>query len=217
MGAIHDKIKELRTKKGLKQKDIAKAAGITIAAAGRIENGQTKEITIEKGIAIAKVLGVSFVELFEVEAGEDNNKELADLYKQIEELTQKVELYRNLANMGDSVRAIQKKENQELQNLRMLMLLIEYFEILDHELFSKHNKHILGDEEPAPRYSLRVVENFFNYHGKNSTQEIVKYVDLQKYMQSSIFDFTVQFQEGSRWTKQEIIKWVQEQRAKLNE
>lgn len=67
MNNIHEKIKELRKQKGINQKQVADSAGLSVAAYSNIESGISKSITIEAGKGIAKALGVSFAELFEIE------------------------------------------------------------------------------------------------------------------------------------------------------
>jgi transcriptional regulator with XRE-family HTH domain len=64
-----EKIKQLRKQKGLSQKEIADLSRINQASYSNIESGTTKKDTIKLGVAkdIAKALGVSFNELFEIE------------------------------------------------------------------------------------------------------------------------------------------------------
>jgi len=71
-----EKLKQLRKQKGISQNTVASAAGISISAYSNIENGVSKSITIDIGKGIAKALGVSFIELFEIDENRTSEKEL---------------------------------------------------------------------------------------------------------------------------------------------
>lgn len=76
MESINEKIKRLRLESGINQADVARSAGIKQSSYASIEKGDTKSISIEVGKGIAKALRISFLELFEIEA---NNQELNKL------------------------------------------------------------------------------------------------------------------------------------------
>lgn len=93
------KIKKLREEKKITQSEIAENLGISQAAYAKIErpsNPDGKKISIEYGKSIAKTLGVSFNELFEIEVpGTPNLKEMEEhnirLQKRIEELEEQLD------------------------------------------------------------------------------------------------------------------------------
>ena len=61
------RIKQLRKDRNLSQDQMAAFIGISQTAYANIENGSTGKITIENGKAIAKALGTSFAELFNID------------------------------------------------------------------------------------------------------------------------------------------------------
>ena len=95
MVSINEKITEIRLSKGIKQSDVARAAGLKQPSYASIEKGETKSITIEAGKGIAAALGISFNELFEIESPSDSkiknhedekeklNKRISDIEKML--------------------------------------------------------------------------------------------------------------------------------------
>lgn len=83
MESINEKIKQLRIKTGVSQAEVSRSAGIKQSSYASIEKGDTKSISIEVGKGIAKALGISFNELFEIEA-EQNNLLIEELKSEIE-------------------------------------------------------------------------------------------------------------------------------------
>ena len=66
MKPIVEKIKRIRKSKGISQTAVAESCGIKQSSYANIENGKTQNITIEIGKGIARALGVSFIELFDI-------------------------------------------------------------------------------------------------------------------------------------------------------
>lgn len=79
MESINEKIKLLRKQRGISQVEVAKTAGINQASYSNIEKGDTKSITIEVGKGIARALGISFAELFDIEPSKDNSEQIEKL------------------------------------------------------------------------------------------------------------------------------------------
>lgn len=63
---IGDKIRNIRLVKGFSQENMADMLGISTTAYGDIERNKT-ELTISRATEIAKVLGVSIVDLMDIE------------------------------------------------------------------------------------------------------------------------------------------------------
>ena len=82
---IRLKLNDIRTEKGISQKDVADSAGLSNAAYSNIEAGNSQNITIKAGVGIAKALNMSFTKLFEIE---DSGSEKTELIKQISDLEQ---------------------------------------------------------------------------------------------------------------------------------
>ena len=101
---LHEKIKKLRLDKGLKQIDVAKAAGIKQSSYSLIEFGKTKNISLDvaKGISIA--LDIPFDELFEIDKPikwkEDINYEINELKQQLTEKQKVVETFKSWYLVG---------------------------------------------------------------------------------------------------------------------
>ncbi|MCL2366801.1 MAG: helix-turn-helix domain-containing protein [Oscillospiraceae bacterium] len=58
-GTINERIGDLRTSKGLSQKELSDLIGISASQMSRIESGETKSISSEILVALAKIFGVS--------------------------------------------------------------------------------------------------------------------------------------------------------------
>jgi len=85
MKGIEGKIMKLRIEKGISKADMSRACSITPTAYSNIEEDLTESINIETGRKIAKALGISFNELFEIEG--DSQK--------IDELNNEIQLFKN--------------------------------------------------------------------------------------------------------------------------
>ncbi len=68
------KINSIRTLKGISRRGLAKKLIISDTALANIENGETKSLSIELGLKIAKELGIPFNELFEIEVFTDSDE-----------------------------------------------------------------------------------------------------------------------------------------------
>ena len=106
MNDIHKKIKQIRVSKGIKQKQVADKAGIKPSSYFSIEEGKTKNISIEVGKGIARALDIPFTKLFEIEdTGSeiehlkatvyDLEKKVVDLMGRIEEKDLLIEMFKN--------------------------------------------------------------------------------------------------------------------------
>ena len=93
---IFEKIRKIRKDKRLSQKYVAEIIGITQPAYAKIENPADPEsgkISIDIGVSIAKALGVSFNELFDIEATidkESTKDEIIKLKQEIESLKEQL-------------------------------------------------------------------------------------------------------------------------------
>ena len=102
-----EKIKQIRVEKGITAVEVAKAAGLKHSSYGSIEKGITKSISIEVGKGIAKALGVSFIELFDVQSPESSafqetlaenkrlQKRIAELESQIQDKSELLDMMRD--------------------------------------------------------------------------------------------------------------------------
>lgn len=82
METIGDKIKTHRKVKGLSLMELAKLLEVSDTALSKIETGKTKSITIDLGKGIAKALGISFNDLFEIETMSESFEMVQTLKKE---------------------------------------------------------------------------------------------------------------------------------------
>lgn len=120
MESISEKIKRLRKSSGVSQLEVAKSAGITQSGFASIEKGDTKAISIEVGKGIAKALGISFNELFEIEVDSKSNEsqknEIEELKGKIEELQGRIEELQERISEKDKILALQEQINKNFKN-----------------------------------------------------------------------------------------------------
>lgn len=98
MNSISNRIKHLRESKNLSQKKLAEIAKVSQPTVYNIEHGKTDNVTLTVGKRIAKALGVSFGELFEIEG---SGKNVTELKKEVDRLQEENEKL--------------KKENKEIK------------------------------------------------------------------------------------------------------
>jgi transcriptional regulator with XRE-family HTH domain len=214
MGKIHERIKELRISKNLKQSDIAKAAGISNTAYGKIENGITESISIEFGKVIARMLQVPFTELFEIDEG--NNAEIKELEDQIKQLKTHIYHMEATASLTKTLNETHNKTLIELEQLRQFTYLSELFELLDDDLFVRHNQDFLENESLLSRFSFKTIKKYHDYYGKKATSEIFKFIDINKFKKSPIVTRLTGTKGGTEiFSKEEIIEWVMNEKKNL--
>lgn len=91
MELIGEKIRSIRKSKGISQTAVADSCSIKQSSYANIENGKTQNITIEIGKGIAKALGFSFNELFDIEGTPQNQDQAKVLISEIELLKKQIE------------------------------------------------------------------------------------------------------------------------------
>jgi transcriptional regulator with XRE-family HTH domain len=102
---LRERIKELRKRNNLSQSQMAQIIDISQAAYAKIESGLTDNITIDVGKGIAKALEVSFNELFEIEALQNDSlleelkAENERLEKENERLLRELDNYQTFINL----------------------------------------------------------------------------------------------------------------------
>lgn len=122
------KIKDIRVRKGLSQNEVATKIGISQAAYGKIESGFTKSISIEIGKGIARVLDVSFVELFEVESDEANRRLILD---QIDELETEISKLKKSLTEKDILIYHFRDRYKQLYLEKIELDFLDYLELLN--------------------------------------------------------------------------------------
>ncbi|SHF53092.1 DNA-binding transcriptional regulator, XRE-family HTH domain [Mariniphaga anaerophila] len=123
---IFKKIKRIRTEKKISQQDVADILGITQAAYAKIENPnnpESRKISIEYGKGIARALGVSFNELFEIESPANIEEmqveikrlktEISSLKEQLSDKKMIIEFLSSSDILVEVAAALRRKENPE--------------------------------------------------------------------------------------------------------
>jgi|GEM_PF-2749737 len=187
MEELKDKLIRLRLEKGLKQAQVAKAAGIKQPSYASIEKGDTKNVSLNVAIGIAKALDVPFNELFDIDQPSDFNS----TFKSVK---------------GDLAR-MDKKDRDELDFYRSLFKVLSYFEVLDADLFTKYNPDFSVPFITTISSNLVLAGQFLMKFKENSVDEIQKYVDVEKYQQSAI--------DSGYPLKFKIIEYIKMAQAKL--
>jgi transcriptional regulator with XRE-family HTH domain len=131
MSNIHEKIREFRKQKGINQKQVADSAGLSVAAYSNIESGISKSITIVAGKGIAKALGVSFAELFDIEVVGTTTSEAAG---ELEQLRVRI------GELEDKNFKLQTDINQRDSHIATL---VQYKDILKYKLIEMIYKDYL--------------------------------------------------------------------------
>lgn len=220
MEILHAKIKRLRLEKRIGQTELAEIIGISRSAYIQIENGITKNISIDLGQSIAKSLEISFVDLFDIETDLPELKKLSQenlsLKLDIEMLEKDIlKLNKIVALQNDKEERV-KQDNEELKLLRSFLSLIGSFQTVDNEFFAEHNTDIVKEDSLIQIYRLEVIEGFFRTYGKKATHEIIKFQDLEKYKKSSEYSFLVNsWKDSGVWDKETILQNITEEKVKF--
>ncbi|MBN2635244.1 MAG: helix-turn-helix transcriptional regulator [Prolixibacteraceae bacterium] len=165
MNRYSEKIKRLRIEKGIRPADVARSAGIKQSSYASIEKGDTKSISIEVGIGIAKALRVDFNDLFEIEGGHNSN-EVANLIKENEELKDQI----------SKLLEEQLKDKKQLIDALKTHNLLERFALglwgnsEEVEIIKRKAKEI---EDSKESYKFQIDSRPFNV---NDTESMMKYI-----------------------------------------
>ena len=128
------KILGLRKSKGISRRGLAKNIDISDTALANIENGETKNITIELGKGIAIALNISFNELFDIETTvnkeiEKLNNEKEQFLKIIKDQEKIIGIYDRQVELYDSFQKTYKADAKSAQSI-IINLLLKYEELL---------------------------------------------------------------------------------------
>lgn len=163
MEELKDKLLRIRKEKNLSQTYVAKAAGIKQPSYASIEAGDTKNVSLSVAKGLAKALGVSFIELFEIEDPE---------YERIK-----------------LIKSMSKDDRDALEFYRTLFLVAQYFEVLNLELFLKYFPDYADKKLSTQAFNLDSIVRFTQRFKEKSVDEIQKYVNIEKYRDSHIDSF----------------------------
>lgn len=153
MAELGEKLRKLRIEKRLTQKYIADLCGITPTAYTFIENGTTKNITIEVGKGISKALEVPFNELFDIES---NSDEIASLVRSLEDASK---LIKTLT-----------ERNEYLQELSIFYFVKIYATEIDAQIIFNAADSIINEQSE----NNNVLQEIINHYRNQLKKEIEK-------------------------------------------
>ncbi len=196
------KIKEQRIQKGISQVDMAKAAGMSRSAYIAFENrneteNKTETLSLTAAFGIAKALGISFNELFEIEVFVTNVSGAAG---ELEKLQERVKELEKRITEKDNLISLLQNENKWVKYENALNRILKNFtELINDEMYFEKTK----DAKRIPIIEFR----------KENLKEIIdSYVsagypdekDLLKILFTNIY--FIQFYENKSASKDEFIK-----------
>jgi transcriptional regulator with XRE-family HTH domain len=209
MESLTDKIKRLRKSSGITQIEVANSAGITQSGFASIEKGNTKSITIEVGIGIAKALGVPFYELFDIEIGnspkEDVNTQLEDLRVKLEELRERI------SEKDQLIKAI-TNQNKQLKAYLLSSTFLDHWAEL-----SKLEYDLPGAwDENEKQGILRKIDSV-NGSINHDLQHLISVGAIDQSDVDEFIEYNKRFSKRSFEEHNEASKWLEEQVAKKTE
>ncbi len=215
MEKLKDKIKRIRLEKKLNQIDLSKAAGISRVAYSYFENGTTDKLSLDSAIGIAKALGVSFNELFDIPDSSDHYK------KKIEELEKELYYYQDIQRkMFEEYRERKKIDTMALHYKRLVMYTVELFELLDFEFFEKYHLQLSLQLKKIETYSSDSVHLFLSNKEFDKMEDIENYLlpflDVEKYKTSTVLNDLILAHSGSeKWTRESLVQRVVDAKKRL--
>jgi len=171
MKGIEGKIKRIRNDNGLSKAYMSRACDITPTAYSNIEDDITDSINIETGRKIAKALGVSFNELFEIEG---DSQKIDALNKQIERLNERVKELKMQIEDKDSLLLYFSRTNKNVRNF-LIKRMNEFIAKLD-------DPEKLNEEKDVWRLSeiLKIQFEDFVYLGVLEQSDVDDAVKINK-------------------------------------
>ena len=120
MNDISKRIVQLRKSKGYGQKEFASIIGVSHVSLSKFENLKTDIISLGVAKKIAKELGISFIELFEIEDSETGSSELTN---EIAEKESEIEKLKSTLN--DKVIMVEMYKNEKTRISKDILHFLE--------------------------------------------------------------------------------------------
>lgn len=146
MEELFNKIKRLREERNLNYVAISKEIGISNTAYSKIEKGITKSISLEIAIKIAKVLGVDFNELFNIESNNNSINESQKLNDKIKSLSKENELLKKQLEDKMLLEDYFKRDILEFKSL-LVSWPVEYFSTENQFIKESFDKRDISADE----------------------------------------------------------------------
>jgi len=195
MDSLGNKLKKIRTENKLLQSDVAEMAGISRSTYILIENGTSKNISIETAKGISKALNIPFTELFEIETpvpdienlkfenlklnsiNEQSQKVINALENQVAVLQQIVVWYFVQNYMNDLSLFVRAEENKPVTNPKEAMSKLERF---NNRL--KRYQEDFKEDIKNEFYTVAQYESLINQIKRTAKNEVINLnEDIEKY------------------------------------
>ena len=214
MEDILNRIIGIRKAKKISQKEVSESLGISQAAYAKFESGNS--ITVDRLYKITEFLGVSINEILDIKPTKRNEDLNASLILENEKLKKDLQIQTSLLSAFEMLQDNKISNKKELKYLKEKIDLLNTFQLLDNNLFLRYNQQFANSNSLISTFDIACVEKFHKYYGSKASKEIMKYIDIEKYKNSSTFDFLVSFWEGDEtWSRERIVEWVEQERKKL--
>lgn len=162
MSSISDRVLRLREEKKFSRKYLAELAEVSQPTIYNIENGKTENITLSVGKKIAKALGISFGELFEIETFVSDSN---DFKMQLDQLREKVKELEKQLGKELELNILLKNENKRLYTEvveRTLSSVFDFFNELYIYIEDSNNEEENEKRRSILKSELKSVEKYLN-------------------------------------------------------
>lgn len=120
-----NRINGLRESKGFSRRGLSKIIGISDTALAKVENGETQSITIDLGKELCKSLDISFNELFEIEAAD--NDRVIELEKKNKELEGRISKQDEMIELQSKmIKLLEKYNDEHLEEFKKFESMAEF-------------------------------------------------------------------------------------------
>jgi len=180
---LADKIKKIRLEKRISQSHMKDVIGISQAAYAKIENGTTKNITIEIGKGIAKALGVDFSELFGV-----GLRERGFFISQLEEYKNKADKLKEELVKANQIVELLSSEKRNLKEFYVMQLVSHYtnyigfIEDLIDQVPTEELKSMLRRKRENTIQFEKTIQQKYIDMGLFTKEDVSKYIGEMKMM-----------------------------------
>lgn len=180
---LANKIKKLRLEKRISQSHMKDVIGISQAAYAKIENGTTKNITIETGKGIARALGVDFSELFGVSLSERGF-----FISQLEEYKNKAEKLKEELLKANQIVELLSSEKRNLKEFFVMQFVSHYSnyigfieDLIDQAPTEEFKSMLQRKKENTIRFEKTIQQKFIDM-GLFTMGDVAKYINEMKIM-----------------------------------
>lgn len=108
-----EKIRLLRAKKKISQKEMAGYIGISQTAYAKIESGKTESVSLKAAVEIAKALDANFVELYQI--SDEHEKNYTELLREYNDLLEK---YNNIFSYFELFRSELERFQNKIEQFK---------------------------------------------------------------------------------------------------